>query len=55
MYKNTNNDNMDIIIDGDGNVGTENDKSDDDGETIRIEIGEEESSGTKQLDIYFLQ
>ncbi|CAJ0853429.1 1606_t:CDS:2 [Entrophospora sp. SA101] len=34
---------MDITIDGDGNVESENDKSDDD-ETIRIESGEEEGS-----------
>nr|CAG8560878.1 6772_t:CDS:2 [Entrophospora candida] len=35
---------MDITIDGDGNEGSKNDKSDDDDETIRIESGEEEGN-----------
>nr|CAG8639931.1 13904_t:CDS:2 [Entrophospora candida] len=45
MSKNTNNDDMDITIDGDGNVESEDYKSDDD-ETIRIESGEEEGIET---------
>nr|CAG8600295.1 1676_t:CDS:2 [Entrophospora candida] len=36
-----------ITIDGDGNVGSENDKSDDDEETIRIESGDEEGNGNQ--------